>query len=251
MTAKSPRLVGAFVALVAVGSALSGCGGSSSASPVGATASASAPVTKAQAAAYAQAVNLQAADLPGMSVRSPESESPPPNQLGREEERCAGTVNPNLSLVKIHSATFAGAAEAEHEQIRSAVEVMPTATLAARNNAASQSQRALACAARFAPRLLARENAARVHYGPLAITRLPNPLPGAPGSFGIRIAITILGVPAAIEPTQPHLYIDAFGFLSGPAEVDLIATAFPQPVSEEAEARLLSLLYSRAQAHKL
>jgi hypothetical protein len=58
-------------------------------------------------------------------------------------------------------------------------------------------------------------------------------------------------VPSTIEPTQPHLYVDAFGFLSGSAEVALLATAFPQPVSEETVSRLLSLLHSRTEANKL
>jgi hypothetical protein len=47
------------------------------------------------------------------------------------------------------------------------------------------------------------------------------------------------------------LYIDAFAFLSGPAEVALITTTFPQPVAEETESRLRSLLHSRAEANKL
>jgi hypothetical protein len=238
----------AFLALVVVVSAVAGCGGNASAP---AASAASPSITKAQATAYAHAVNLQAADLPGMSVASPESQALPPKQVDREANRCIGNVNPDLSVVRIHSGTFTGAAEAEHEQIRSAVEVMPTETLAARNDAANRSQRALSCTARFAPRLLGKASTGRVHYGPLKVSRLPNPLPGIRGSFGIRIAITILGVPAAIEPTQPHLYVDVLGFLSGPAEVNLTATAFPEPVSEETEIRLLSLLHSRAEANKL
>ena len=143
------------------------------------------------------------------------------------------------------------AAEAQHEEIYSNVEVMPTVALAAQNNAANRSQRALSCAARFIPQLLGKSSGTRVHYGPVTITRLPSPLPGIRGSFGFRIAIAILGVPAAIEPTTPHLYFDSFGFLSGRAEVALIAVAFPQPVSEEVDARLISLLHSRAEEHQL
>jgi hypothetical protein len=237
----------AFLALVVVVSAMAGCGSNTSAP---AASAASPSITKAQATAYAHAVNLQAADLPGMSVASPESQAPLPKQVGREANRCIGNVNPDLSVVRIRSGMFAGAVEAEHEQIRSAVEVMPTETLAARNDAANRSQRAISCTARFAPRLLGKATG-RVHYGPLKVTRLPNPLPGTRGSFGIRIAITILGVPAAIEPTQPHLYVDVLGFLSGPAEVNLTATAFPEPVSEETEIKLLSLLHSRAEVNKL
>jgi hypothetical protein len=244
------RPAAAWLAIAAAGGAFAGCGGSTTTAAVP-RASALATPTKAQATAYAQAVNLRAADLPGMSVAELERESPPSKPMGRELERCVGTVNPDLRIVKIISAKFAGAVEAQHEQINSNVEVWPTATLAARNNAASQSRRATSCAERLLPRLLAKSSGARVHYGRVTVTRLPDPLPGVDGSFGIRIAVAILGVPAAIEPTQPSLYIDGFSFLSGPAEVSMLATAYPQPVSEEVSTHLLGLLHSRAEAHKL
>jgi hypothetical protein len=160
-------------------------------------------------------------------------------------------VYPDLRVAKVNSAKFVGTVEAQHEEIFSGVEVLPTVALAARSSAVGSSQRALACVARFLPAALKTSSGARVHYGHPTITRLPNPLPGVRGSFGVRIVIPILGVPAAIEPTTPHLYVDSFGFLSGPAEVALTTVAFPQPVSEEVDARLISLLHSRAEAHKL
>jgi hypothetical protein len=251
MMSKLLRPTSALASLALIGGPIAGCGGSGSASAVGTTAAPSVPVTKAQAMAWAHAVNLQAADLPGMTVTSREGPSPASTGVGREINRCAGLVNPGVSVVGIRSAKFAGVAETEHEQINSAVEVMSSAAVAARNNAVAQSQRALSCAERLLPRLYAKQNGGRVRYGALKVSRLSDPLPGAPGSFGIRVAISILGVPGSAEPTQPHLYVDGFGFLSGSGEVNLIATAFPEPVSEEVEQRLLSLLSSRAQAHRL
>jgi hypothetical protein len=245
------RLVTVCLAAMAICNVLSGCGGSTTAVAVPHAVAASSPVTRAQAAHYAHVVNLKAGDLPGMSVTSPEREARRPGRADREADRCAANVNPDLRVAKINSAKFVGAAEAQHEQIYSNVEVMPTVALAAQNNAANRSQRALSCAARFIPQLLGKSSGTRVHYGPVTITRLPSPLPGVRGSFGFRIAIAILGVPAAIEPTTPHLYFDSLGFLSGEAEVALIAVAFPQPVSEEVDARLMSLLHSRAEAHRL
>jgi len=247
MIRKVLRSAAACLALVAVVSAMASCGGSSTAAAISA---ASTPITRARATAYAHDVNLQAADLPGMSVTSPEGEHPGSRRLD-QVERCAGNVNPDLVVANIHSASFSGTTDPEHEQIRSEIEVMPSAVIAERNNAANRSQRALACAKRLFPLELASQGGGRVHYGAVTVSRLPNPLPGVPGSFGYRIAVSILGVPKAIEPTQPHLYVDAFAFLSGPAEVALLTTAFPQPVSEETEGRLLSLLQSRAEANRL
>jgi hypothetical protein len=253
MIRKVPRSAAACLALVAMVSAVAGCGGSTSAPATSATATATAtsePITKAQATAYAHAVNLRAADLPGMSIAAPEGEHPASGRLD-QVERCAGNVNPDLVVANIHSASFTGTTEPEHEQIRSVVEVMPNAAIAEQNNAANRSQRALACAKRFFPLELGSQNGGRVHYGAVTVSRLTSPLAGVPGSLGYRVAVNILGVPKAIEATQPRLYVDAFAFLSGPAEVALVTTAFPQPVSEETESRLLLLLHSRAEASKL
>jgi hypothetical protein len=204
MIRKLRRSAAAFVALVvvvlvAVVSAVAGCGGNASASAL-----TTRSITKAQATAYAHAVNLRAGDLPGMSVTSPERESPTPTQKNRRSERCVGNVNPKLVLADIRSATFTSPA---NEEIHSTVEVLPSTSLARRNNAANDSQRAIKCAERFLPGEFNKSNGTRVRYGHISITRLPNPLPGVPGSFGIRISIPILGVPAAIEPTEPHLLL--------------------------------------------
>jgi hypothetical protein len=247
MIRKVLRSVATGLALVAIVSAVAGCGGSASAPVTSAT---STPITKMQAKVYAHAVNLQEADLPGMNMTSPEGEKADARRVG-EVERCAGNLTASRVVANIHSATFSGSNEPEHEQIRSDVEVMPSAALAEQNNASNRSQRALACAKRLFPLKLAGKGGSRVHYGSVTVTRLPYPLAGVTGGFGYRIAVAILGVPKAIEPTQPHLYIDAFAFLSGPAEVALITTAFPQPVAEETDSRLLSLLHSRAEANKL
>jgi hypothetical protein len=153
-----------------------------------------------------------------------------------------------MAIADIQSATFTSAAD---EEIHSAVEVLPSASLARRNNAANDSQRAIKCVERFLPGESGKSNGTRVHYGHISVTRLLSPLPGAPGSFGIRITIPILGVPTAIEPTTPHLYLDAFAFLSGPAEIRLLTTSFPHPVSQATDTRLLSILRSRTEENKL
>jgi hypothetical protein len=69
---------------------------------------------------------------------------------------------------------------------------------------------------------------------------------GLPQSFAVRQTMSF---PASLH--QAHLYADVLGFVYGPAEVSLIATGIARPVPSELEQRLLSLLYSRAKAHKL
>ena len=244
------RRIVVVIAAATACSAIAACGGSTTPPAAVTPSDAGSAITKAQASAYARAINLQAGDLPGMSMTSPEGEKPDATRVG-EVERCAGNLTASRVVVNIHSATFSASNEPEHEEIRSDVEVMPSVALAKQNNASNRSQRALACAKHLFPLQLASKDGSRVHYGPVTVSRLPYPLPGVPGSFGYRIAVAILGVPSTVEPIQPHLYVDAFGFLAGPAEVALLATAFPRPVPQEVDERLLSLLQSRATAHKL
>ena len=45
--------------------------------------------------------------------------------------------------------------------------------------------------------------------------------------------------------------VDELGFVSGPAEISLMAMGAPQPVPTEAAEHLLAVLYRRARAHSL
>jgi hypothetical protein len=236
------------IAVVAVCGAIAACGGSSAPSAAVRSSEPVTVITKAQASAYARAVNLQAGDLPNMTIAAPESDRPDAKRVGKIE-RCAGDLLAKRIVASIRSATFSGATEAEHETIKSVVEVMPSVALAEQNHVYTSSQRALACAERFLPSQIAGKGRSHIRFGPVTVARTPFPLPGVPGGFGYRISVTVLGTPSTIE--APHVYVDAFGFLSGPAEIALTATGFPQPVPEEADEHLLSLLAGRAAAHKL
>jgi hypothetical protein len=233
---------------------LVGCGGSggtsTSAGPTIAPAQVSTGTNagKARAVAYASAVNLRPADLPKMNVVAPEHEAPAPSANGLALDRCYGDVGHAIHVAKVDSAKFASVTGREHVEIWSNVEVMPTAALAAKNNAANAGPLAFSCAKRFLPQTLARVSGPRVRFGALTITRIPVSLPGG---YGASITARILGVPAAIEPVQPRLYTDALAFLAGRAEVALLTVAFPRPASAAMESALLALLYGRARATRL
>lgn len=228
------RTIVAMLAIAATAMLAAGCGGSSSAG------SATAPITQARATAYAKAVNLKLADLPGMSVQSPEGDAPA-GPLGGEAARCSGAVNPALMVARIRSANFSGAA---HELIRSTVIVWPSVALATRDQVVGRSQRALLCAQRLFSRELAQRIGVKLHVGQVRVSRRA-PLPGVPGSFGVRIETPILGAHTGSD------YVDAVAFVYGRSAVTLYATGVQRPVSEATERRLLALLYTRAEAHKL
>jgi hypothetical protein len=234
------RTIVIMLALAATGMLLAGCGRSTHASSISAPVGAGKLISTAQAVAYAHAVNLKPADLPGMSVQSPEGDAPA-GPLRGEAARCAGAVNPDLAVAKIRSANFSGAA---HELIRSAVIVWPSVALATRNQAVGRSRRALLCAQRLISREFAQRIGVKSHVGQVRVSRLA-PLPGVPGSVGIRIKTSILGAHAGSD------YVDAGAFVYGRSIITLYATGILQPVPEATESRLLSLLYTRAEAHKL
>jgi hypothetical protein len=244
------RLAATGLSIVAAGGVLAGCGGNN-APAASATQSVSAAITKAPATAYARAVNLRATDLPGMHAGSPEHEGKAPTRIELELARCDGELNPRLRVLNRVSPTFTAPTEGEHEEIHSGVEVLPTKTIAAKHNAAQISPRGLRCIRHFIPAALAKSNTRRLHYGPVILSHLSNPLPDAPGSFAVEITTSVLGIPSQIAATPPHVYIDILGFLSDASEINLTATGFPEPVPAEAEQRLITLLYNRAQANKL
>ena len=231
------------LAALAASGVLAGCG-SSAAKP-----SATITPTRAQAVIYAHAVNLQPSDLPGMTATRSEQEVAP--SQATPVQTCAGVGNLAPPITKTDSAKFTAISGAQHEEIASNVEVMPTTTIAAQKNAAEQSARAISCVERLILPKLNAASGSSVHFGHATVTRLPNALPGVEGTIGFRIEAPVLGVPTAIEPSQPTFYIDAFAFLSGPAEVSMVATAFPNPVPPQTERRLLDLLHRRALAAQL
>ncbi len=254
------RPAAACLVLAAASAGVAGCGSNGTSGAHNATVSARAPITKAQATAYARAVNLRARDLPDLSIISPEGEGGGPRPAARALNRCVGGVNPDRSIVRIHSAKFGWNLAGQFERLNSAVEVMPTAALTNLSNAASRSRRGLMCAKRYIPSLIAKQGTARVEYGPVTVSRLPDPLPGVAGSFGYRIAFTVTVRGAGTEEMADYMaqrvrrirfYMDAFGFTSGPAEINMITLGSPRPVSRSVEDQLLVLLYSRTKAHRL
>jgi hypothetical protein len=104
---------------------------------VGVNPPASGSITKAQAVAYAHAVNLQAGDLPGFTSSGSETEAPRPGQLALEEIRCSNGVSPARRIAKMESTEFSAGSAFYSKIMKSTVEVWPTPTLVASNNSLS------------------------------------------------------------------------------------------------------------------
>jgi hypothetical protein len=247
------RIALSILALSAAG-VLAGCGASHTSTTLrtqrSVTTSSGSQISKSRAIAYAHTVNLTAVDMPGAVVRSQERESGAPSQESIRFARCAGAVNPDSRVVDVKSATFRIGQGTEPTQMKSSVEVMPSAALAAHNFATLRSAPGHSCLVRVLPQVLAGTGARSARFGPAKTAFLPDLLPPGEQNFGLRVT-TSLTASVAGKQTRLPVYLDIFEILAGPAEVSLTATSVSQPASSATERRLLSLLYSRAQAHKL
>jgi hypothetical protein len=229
---------------------LAGCGGTV-ASVVGVPPPTSGPVTKAQAAAYAHAVNLQAGDIPGFTSNGNEIEAPKPGRLALEEIRCSGAINPARRIARIESTEFSAGRAFYGKIMKSAVEVWPTPALVAIQNSPNHRSRSRVCFARFLRALHHRinlERKGRMQLGPFTITTAPNPLPGAITSYLTRIDETRLLRTGAI---RAHVYRDILGFTAGSAEGEVEAIGFGHPIPASTEVRALQLMRDRAMAHAI
>jgi hypothetical protein len=226
---------------------LAGCGGAVSAA--GITRSVSEAITKAQALAYAHALNLRAGDMPGFTSSGNETEASMPGRLALEEIRCSGGISPARRIARLESPEFSTAHASTSEIVKSAVEVWPTPAVVAINNTPHHRSRARVCFARFLRTLHHRinlERKGRMQIGPFTITTARNPLPGVINSFRTRIDETRLLRTGAI---LAHVYRDIFTFTTGPAEIELEAVGFGHPIPASIEVSTIHHLRDRAIAH--
>jgi hypothetical protein len=228
-----------------------GCGSSGSTTGTDATAprmSSSSQTDKARALAYAHAVNLKASDVPGARVSATERESGVPSREGVQFARCAGGVSPTVRISDVKSPKFTTGEGRAAMQVKSSVEVLPSAALAARNFAAVGSARGHACLVRALPEVFGA--AAGGHFGRATISPLPSLLRSERDNFGIRISTSLTSVVAG-KQVRLRVYLDTFEILAGPAEVGMGVTSVSRAPSRATERRLLMLLAKRAEQHEL
>jgi hypothetical protein len=210
----------------------------------------SGPVTKAEATAYAHAVNLTPADVPGMINVSQEGEERE-KTTHPVESRCRLRES-HVHVADVHSPTFRSGEGLQLELAVSDVEVVPTVALAdgklTQVEADLRSRRARACLKRTYAAIFGRSLAkgvagrAGLTVGRATLTVLH---PSVPRSFGLRVVVpfTITGTLRSISAS---VEVDAYGFVAGRTAVSLLRLSFSGPVS--ADTHLLSLLYERATA---
>jgi len=205
------------------------------------------PPTRAQAVAFARAVNLTAADVPGFTPSSRhEGETEPERRLQRSLRRCAGPVHFGGGLAQEQSASFELKRDVLDLGVNSEVAVARTSALAASELRAIREARVKDCFSRYLDTLLKGRRFRGARPGPVSIASGTPPAPGARGSFGWRITATF----SAGRVTVP-LYVDILGFVLGPARVSLVSSGALRPFPAALQQRLYTLLLARASAHRM
>ena len=208
------RACAATCALLVAG-VLGGCGG------------ARGPSTGTPAAeerAFAGAVNVRVADLPGAEAAAPEGAGPSPGAGALAFARCDEGVSPKRVVLEARSTLLS--AGRGSLLVRSRVTLWPSEALASRNFTSFASELGSRC---------------ELRYGGTSVSRLSVALPGGAGALGLRVA-----VPSRSEHAGEIGYHDIIGFVCGPAEIVLTAAGFSRPVEPQTERRLLEMLYRRA-----
>jgi hypothetical protein len=232
-----PRIAATSLVLLVTATLAAGCGGRAH--------SASTPITKAQAVAFAHAVNLRAADLPARQwlVGDPETLWTRSKQ-GGELSGCGSTRATSSRVMRINSPVFSlkpgGQAAYPHSaRVQSVVYVMANTQLA---------RQELASARNCVARQLARGTLETIAFGPEHFAPLHATLPGVPVAE-LRSWVTLPELTAT--GLSVRSYEDRFVFVVGRVEVALRTTESPHPFPTATENHLLTMLHSRAEAQEL
>jgi hypothetical protein len=231
-----------LVALVAGGATIASAG----------SGSASAPITKKQAVAFARAVNLTASDLPGAK-----KVEPPSYEVKQDEKEAAASFLKTMRCARpgivTHRPVYvesSGLVDTPWD-VASSVRVMPTEAIAAAQVAAFASKRGHVCFARADQIVVSSANEPPEGPEPIKATFIPLVKLLGVGAIGVHTLSRTVYPATRLHPrTSVLLYSDSVLFRVGPAEIALSAvgkTQFPAAT----ERRLLALLHSRAKAHPL
>jgi hypothetical protein len=256
------RRTAVTIALLATGALLGACGrsnpvtvatvtvqaaktgsrtGTTTAPPKGAAGS----PTKAQALAFAHAVNLTSADVPGFKA-SPEQHHQTAVEKQRERElvSCAGgAVIAGEGLASASSPDFKLERGVLDLSVNSEVSVAQTPALATKALAAIRSTHFRECLTHYLDSIFKGESHGGTTVGPISIVQGTPPAPGATGSFGWRITATITA-----RGVKLPFYQDMLGFVYGPAEVSLVSSGAVRPFPAAIEQQLFLLLLKRAKS---
>jgi hypothetical protein len=252
-------------ALLALGAGLAACGGhgsltttvistrtappgSSGATPKKPSQPGSGALTAARAAAFANAVNLTAADVPGFTVstRGNTREGPAEKRSQQRLLACVGAPSASDQASAERSSPQFTHPSLLNQSVSSSVSFLASAAAAQQELALLRSARAHRCLARYLQEVFAGRQYGSSVIRHVSIAQGVPPAPGTSGGFGWRISADV-----ALKGIAVPFYLDVLGFVYGPSEVRLLSSSLVVPFPASAEEHLYRLLLSRATAHPL
>jgi len=216
------------------------------AASAGLAAGSGAPLSKAQATAFANSVNLTAADVPGFKVapvHKEKSKTAAEKELGHELSRCVD-AGFGKAIANVESEEYELETNSQQENVQSSVAVQPKSSLAAKELAVVRGSHARSCLSHYLNLAFKGPQFRGLTVGPVSIRHDTPPAPGTTGSFALHIAVTITA-----DGIRVPIYFDLLGFVYGPARVTLETAGVAAPFPAATEQRLFSLLLARAKAH--
>jgi hypothetical protein len=204
-------------------------------------------VSKQRALAFAHAVNLTSADVPGFTAAPKhESDSSGERRLEHEMLQCAGIAGSEKAIVEQSSKSFQLKHAILDFGVSSEVGVQRSAEQAKKGLAALRSAHVRSCFTRYLNQLFKSEKFGGANVGPVTIQTGTPPAPGTSGGFGWRVTATF-----TVHSIKVPIYLDFLGFVDGPAEITLLSSGLLRPFPATVQQRLFALLLARAKEHQL
>jgi hypothetical protein len=209
--------------------------------------------THAQAVAFARAVNLTAADVPGFTpAHKPKHESAAERHLQQQLRSCDAAVGGHAPRHTQGTLAEAGSPSFELRRgvlalnVSSEVSVAHTSAEAAATLAAIRSPRLRTCFSRYLSSLLKSQRYPGETVVGVSIVSGTPPAPDTTGGFGWRVTAKL-----AIRGIHISFYYDVLGFVDGPSQVTLESSGTVRPFPARAQEQLYAQLLARARAHSL
>jgi hypothetical protein len=241
------RIAAAWLVLGAAATLAGGCASNAASASDAAT-------ERAEAHAFAGAVNLAASDVPGFKVVAStlgETEAPP-GPLPRPVEECYGGPILNAGSRGVPSPLLQKQT-VPIQTVASAVYPMREPSTASGYIMAANGRRGLRCIQR--EEIRKRAGLGALARGRIEVVALRSPVGGAPVS-GVRVWRCLPGSQPC-RSRGDRSFTDRLWFATGAYVVTLVYIAGPHneakrqaPVALPVERHLIALLYSRAQGHK-
>jgi hypothetical protein len=248
-----------MLALVLAGALIAGCGKGSVGSsgsvatvtvPGGSSSSKAPPPagqapSKSHALAFAHAVNLTPADVPGFAAtEKQDSSSSSEKRLERQMLSCSGIGGSSKAVAEEGSKDFKLKRQIIDFSVSSEVAVQSSASQAQKGLAAIRSAHVRGCFTRYLQQIFKTEKTTGATPGSVTIQSGTPPAPGMNGSFGWRVTATFL-----VHGIKVPIYLDFLGFVDGPSEVTLLSSGLLRPFPATVQQHLFALLLARARSH--